>query len=291
MISALANAGFLAVGLSAATTLVPVNQKGRALAILLSGTTVAMIAGVPLGALLGSALGWRSTFWVIALLCLPAAIGVLQGVGMEATRTEADEAVPNLRVELAQLASLRLLLAMVLGALINGGTFSAFTFVAPVVTEAAGMTEVWVSVAVVLFGLGSFMGVTAAGRLADERSGLVLAVGGPLLLLGWTALAVLASHPGLLLALVFGLGALAFSVGSTLIARVLYASHRAPTMGGSYATAALNVGAAGGPLLGAAALAVGSSVLSPVWVAVGLTSAALILLGFSSWHRWPGPWT
>ncbi len=37
VLSALANAGFLAVALSTATTLVPANQKGRALSILLSG--------------------------------------------------------------------------------------------------------------------------------------------------------------------------------------------------------------------------------------------------------------
>lgn len=49
VLSALANAGFLAVALSTATTLVPANQKGRALSILLSGTTIATVVGVPAG--------------------------------------------------------------------------------------------------------------------------------------------------------------------------------------------------------------------------------------------------
>ena len=71
VLSALANAGFLAVALSTATTLVPANQKGRALSILLSGTTIATVVGVPAGALLGTALGWRTTFWAIAILCIP----------------------------------------------------------------------------------------------------------------------------------------------------------------------------------------------------------------------------
>lgn len=80
VLSALANAGFLAVALSTATTLVPANQKGRALSILLSGTTIATVVGVPAGALLGTALGWRTTFWAIAILCIPAAVGVIRGV-------------------------------------------------------------------------------------------------------------------------------------------------------------------------------------------------------------------
>ena len=68
-----------------------------------------------------------------------------------------------------------------------------------------------------------------------------------------------------------------FAVGSTLITRVLYAAAGAPTMAGSYATAALNVGAAAGPILAAAALSVIPGALGPVWVAVIATAAALLL--------------
>ncbi|CAM5263434.1 MFS transporter OS=Streptomyces tendae OX=1932 GN=F3L20_22515 PE=4 SV=1 [Streptomyces tendae] len=49
VVAALANAGFLAVALTAGSALVPPDKKGRALAVLLSGTTVATVAGVPGG--------------------------------------------------------------------------------------------------------------------------------------------------------------------------------------------------------------------------------------------------
>ena len=213
--------------------------------------------GRPAGALLGTALGWRTTFWAIAILCIPAAVGVIRGVTNNVGRSETSATSPRLRVELSQLATPRLILAMALGALINGGTFAAFTFLAPIVTETAGLAEAWVSVALVMFGIGSFLGVTIAGRLSDQRPGLVLAVGGPLLLTGWIVLAVVASHPVALIVLVLVQGFLSFGVGSTLITRVLYAASGAPTMGGSYATAALNIGAAAGPVLGALGLATG----------------------------------
>ncbi|CAH0255790.1 Inner membrane transport protein YdhP [Microbacterium oxydans] len=181
--------------------------------------------------------------------------------------------------ELLELTSPRLILAMTLGALINGGTFAAFTFLAPVVTDVTGVDAGWVSAALVLFGVGSFLGVTIAGRLSDRHPGLVLGIGGPLLLAGWITTALVAQHPVPLFALIFVQGVLSFGVGSALIARVLYAASGAPTMGGSYATAALNIGAAVGPVLGGLGLATSAGLLAPVWVAVALTMAALVVAG------------
>jgi MFS transporter, DHA1 family, chloramphenicol resistance protein len=278
VIAALANAGFLAVALSTAATLVAADQKGRALAVLLGGTTVATIAGVPGGAILGALLGWRATFWAIGLLCLPAALGVLHGIpGRSEGNSGGVRDTPSLRDELAQLTSPVLGLAMLLAALVNAGTFATFTFLAPIVTDTAGLGELWVSAVLVLFGFGSFIGVTVAGRLSDHRPGLVIVVGGPLLLFGWIALALLAAHPVALLILVFVQGASAFAVGSTLIARVLYAASGAVTMGGSYATAALNVGATCGPALAAASLTGPLGNLGPVWVTAAFTGFTLLL--------------
>ncbi|WP_166906363.1 Cmx/CmrA family chloramphenicol efflux MFS transporter [Mycobacterium sp. DL440] len=279
VIAALANAGFLAVALSAAAALVAADQRGRALSVLLGGTTVATIAGVPGGAVLGALLGWRSAFWAVALLCLPAALGILHGIS---GRSEEDSGSasegPALRDELTQLKSPRLVLALLLAALVNAGTFATFTFLAPIVTDIAGLQELWVPVALVLFGFGSLIGVTVAGRFSDHRPRLVIGVGGSLLLVGWITLAALAAHPVILLILVLAQGILAFAVGSTLIARVLYAASGAPAMGGSYATAALNIGATFGPALAAASLPGPAGSLGPVWVAVALTGIALIVV-------------
>ncbi|MGC0372753.1 Cmx/CmrA family chloramphenicol efflux MFS transporter [Streptomyces sp. SAI-229] len=280
VVAALANAGFLAVALTAAATLVPPDRKGRALAVLLSGTTVATIAGVPGGSVLGALLGWRATFWAVAALCLPAALGILKGIPAERAKEETTGG-PALRTEFAQLTRARLILVMLLGALVNAATFAGFTFLAPVVTASAGPGEWWISAALVLFGAGSFVGVNVAGRLSDRRPGLVIAVGGPLLLLGWPALALLADEPVALFALVFVQGALSFALGSTLITRVLYEAAGAPTMAGSYATVALNVGAAAGPLIAAAALGTAAGSLGPLW-ASGLLIAVALLIAFPS---------
>lgn len=276
VVAALANAGFLAVALTTAGALVPPDRKGRALAVLLSGTTVATVAGVPGGSALGALLGWRATFWTVAALCVPAAIGVLAGIPARAAR-EGQGARPVLRSEFGQLGRPRLITVMVLGALVNAATFASFTFLAPVVTGTAGLGELWISVALVLFGAGSFAGVTIAGRLSDRRPGLVVAVGGPLLLVGWAVTALLADHPAALLVLVFVQGALSFALGGTLITRVLYEAAGAPTLAGSYAVAALNVGAVAGPLIAATTLGTPAGNLGPLWTSGLLVAIALLV--------------
>ncbi|WP_163187192.1 Cmx/CmrA family chloramphenicol efflux MFS transporter [Cellulosimicrobium sp. SL-1] len=276
VVAAFANAGFLAVALGTAATLVPADRTGRAVAVLLSGTTVAMVAGVPAGALLGAAWGWESTFWAVAVLCLPAALGIARGLPARGPERAALLPVdaPSLRTELAQLVSPPLGLTMVSAALVNTGTFATLTFLAPLVTDVAGLSRWWVPVALVLFGVGSFLGVTAAGRTSDRIPGVVVAVGGVLLLGGWVALAAFAAVPVFCLVLVQGV--LGFAVGSTLIAQVLRAASGAPTLGGSFATAALNVGAAVGPAVAAATIATRLGDRGPVWVAVAATALALV---------------
>jgi DHA1 family chloramphenicol resistance protein-like MFS transporter len=287
LVAALANAGFLAVALTTATALVPAHRKGRALAILLGGTTVATIVGVPGGALLAAPLGWRAPFWTVALLCLPAALGVLHGIpaptetGTGAGGGAAADGVRaagggGLHRELGVLRRPGLVVVMVVAALVNAGTFGSFTFLGLLVTGVAGVGPLWIPVVLALFGVGSFAGVTVAGRVSDRWPGAVVAVAGPLLAVGWVAVALTAGEPGALLALAPAQGMLSFSVGSTLIARVLYAAAGAPIMAGSYATAALNVGAAAGPVLAAATLHTGLAERGPAWASATVRGVRLL---------------
>lgn len=111
----------------------------------------------------------------VAVLCVPAAIGVLQGIPAHRERV----APSALRPELAELLKPRLALVIALAVLVNAVTFGHFTFLAPVVTDVAGLSEWWVPVALVLFGVGSFLGVAIGGRFADTSPRPVVAFGGP----------------------------------------------------------------------------------------------------------------
>ncbi len=271
VVAALANAGFLAVALVTAAGMVAPDAKGRATAILLGGTTIACVAGVPAGALLGQVWGWRSAFWAVALVSVPAVVGILRTVPAQGP----GPAGPPARVELRALRRPRLLVTLLLGALVNGATFCALTYLAPLVTTVARLEEGWVPVVLALFGAGSFVGVTVGGRLGDARPVRLLAAGGVALLAGWVGYALAAGNPVATLALVVVLGALAFAVGSTLIAQALYAAIGAPRLAGAFATAAFNVGAALGPWLGGIAIAAGLGHRSPLWVSAAMVASAL----------------
>ncbi|WP_199548389.1 MFS transporter [Streptomyces sp. N35] len=299
---ALANAGFLAVALATAVSMVRPDQKGRATSVLLGGVTLACVAGVPAGACLGQLWGWRSAFWAVAAVSLPALAAIARSVPGRAatgTGTGTDDAtspsgdggagqgakgapspsaaapVP-LAAELRTLRRPRLRLALLLGALVNGATFGAFTYLAPVITDVAGLAEGWIPPLLALFGLGSFLGVTLAGRLADSRPRAVAGGGTVALVCGWTVLALTAGSAPAVVALVLPLGTLSFGVGATLISRILYAADGAPTLSGAYATAALNTGAALGPAL--AALTLTWNPRGPLWTSAALTALALVAL-------------
>ncbi|MEU9489814.1 Cmx/CmrA family chloramphenicol efflux MFS transporter [Streptomyces decoyicus] len=283
-VAALANAGFLAVALATATAMVPPDAKGRATSVLLGGTTMACVAGVPAGALVGELWGWRSAFWAVALLSLPALLAILWSVPADRAPRFSD-AGPGTRGELRALRGPRLVVLLLLGTLVNGATFCAFTYLAPLVTEVTGVGAGWVPAVLALFGLGSFVGVGLGGRLADTRPVPLLVAGGAALLLGWTVLALTAGNPVAALVLVFVQGALSFAVGSTLVSQVLYAATGAPALGGGFATAALNVGAAIGPWCGGAALTAGLGFRAPLWVSALLTALALVLAGVAHGAR------
>ncbi|MER6098070.1 Cmx/CmrA family chloramphenicol efflux MFS transporter [Streptomyces sp. NPDC001728] len=275
VVAALANAGFLAVGLSTAAAMAGPGAKGRATSILLSGVTLACVAGVPLGALAGEFWGWRSAFWGVALISAPAVLAILWSVPV----TPADPGAPGVRGELRALRGPRLILTLVLGALVNGATFCSFTYLTPVITGVTGLGAGWVPAALALFGTGSFLGVNLAGRLADTRPGRVLVVGGAALTAGWLVLALTAGNPVVALVLVLVQGALSFGVGSTLITQALYGASGAPTLSGGFATAALNVGAVAGPVLGGLALGAGLGLRAPLVVSAVLVATALLVGG------------
>ncbi|GAB3145754.1 MFS transporter [Micromonospora sonneratiae] len=277
VVGALANAGFLAVGLATATGMAGPNAKGRAASVLLGGITLACIAGVPAGAVLGQLWGWRAAFWAVAVVSVPAIFAILHSVPAVAP----DAAVAGARQELRALYRPRLIVTLLLAALVNGATFCTFTYLAPVITDVSGYDQKWVPALLAIFGLGSFVGVTVAGRMSDAQPMRLLVPGGLALFVGWLLFTLTADHAAAAFLLVFVQGTLSFAVGSTLITRVLYAAGEAPSLGGSYATAALNVGAAVGPLLGGAVIGAGLGYRSPLWVSALLVALAFVTAGLA----------
>lgn len=119
-------------------------------------------------------------------------------------------------------------------------------------------------------------------ELADVRPRQVIGFGSAVLLLGWVALSFAVTDMVATLVLLFFLGMLWFAVGSTLVARALETAWEAPMLGGGFSTAAFNVGAALGPLVGGLGIDAGLGYRSPIWGSAVLMGVALLVMG---WFR------
>ncbi|MEV8417773.1 Cmx/CmrA family chloramphenicol efflux MFS transporter [Streptomyces niveus] len=285
IVGALANAGFWAVALVAAIAMVEPAARARATSVVVGGVTVACVVGVPAGALLGEHLGWRAAFWAVALVSLPALVAIVLAVpgGRPATAASPaeDTVSPTVREEVRSLTGRRVLLTLLTMALVQGATFCAFSYLEPLATRVTGLGAGWVPALLALFGVGSLVGVTVSGRVADARRSTFVVAGMVALVVGWAVLALGAVSPVAVVALVFVLGMLAFGTGSAMISQVFQLAPGAPTLAGSFATAAFNVGAAAGPWLGGLTIDAGFGFRSPVWVSAALMVLALATAGAS----------
>ncbi|MGQ4728425.1 Cmx/CmrA family chloramphenicol efflux MFS transporter [Streptomyces sp. Ju416(a)] len=284
-VGALANAGFWAVALSTAVAMVPDRLKGRAAAVVVGGVTIACVVGVPAGAVLGESWGWRSAFWAVAIVSLPAFVAVLRTVPGGRGGTDVDADPVSVRDELRVLTGPRLRPVLLTMALVQGATFCAFSYLEPLLTRETGLGAGWVPVSLALFGAGAFAGVTVAGRFADAHPVAVVATGMAALTAGWSALASAAGSPVLTLALIPLLGLLAFGTGTALITRVLGLAPGAPTLAGAFSTTAFNLGATVGPWAGGLALDAGFGYRAPVGVSAALMVLALLVAATTAKSR------
>ncbi|MFC9257649.1 Cmx/CmrA family chloramphenicol efflux MFS transporter [Amycolatopsis thailandensis] len=274
VVSAVACAGFWAVAAATAVALVPVERRGRALAILVGGLTVANIAGVPAGTFLGQHAGWRAAFWAVTALTVVALIGVFALV----PETQNGEDKTDVSTELRLYRRGRFWLALGVIALAQAMIFATFSYLAPLLTEIAGLPESWVPGVLSLFGLGALIGITAGGRLADARPFATLYGGLGVALLALVLLALSGPATPVAIFAVFLFGVAGFGVNPALNVRAFAVAGNAPTLVGASTTAAFNVGNTVGPWLGGESIDAGLGYPSVAWVSVGLGAATVLVL-------------
>jgi DHA1 family inner membrane transport protein len=275
LVAGLAHAAFFAVVVSTAVALVPRPRAGRAVAVVMSGTAVALAVGVPAGTALGTAFGWR---WVFAgsaagLLLLAAAVARVL--------PDTPPAAPERQTVLAALGQRRLLLIAAVIALLMLGHFTAYTYISPLLMH-AGVAREAVSAVLLGYGAAGLIGLTLAGSVADRhpRAALRLTTGLMAACLGGLGLGH-ATLPTVVIVVIWGMayGAIPTLTQSAALAAV----PAAPDAGPAVVNAMSNVGIAGGALIGARELAAGPVPVLALTGAV-LVTAALVL------HASPLPW-
>ncbi|MBV7483027.1 MFS transporter [Bordetella sp. BOR01] len=164
VLTSLAHGAFFGVGSVVATSLVKPEKQASAIALMFTGLTLANVLGVPFGTWLGQAWGWRATFWAVTGVGLVAMLAIATWV----PRSRGDHG-SDLMGELRALSRPQVLLGFAMTVLGFGGVFTAFTYIAPLLTELAGFSPGAVSPILLLFGVGLVAGNMYGGKLADRR--------------------------------------------------------------------------------------------------------------------------
>ncbi|WP_172566204.1 MFS transporter [Vibrio navarrensis] len=164
ILTGLAHGVFFSIGSTIATGLVPKEKAASAIALMFTGLTVALVTGVPLGTYIGQTFGWQATFLIVALLGLIALIGSAILVPNNLKQPAAAKFSSQLRV----LTQPRLLLVYAITALGYGGTFTAFTFLAPILQQEAGFSASAISIIMLVYGVSVAIGNLWGGKMADK---------------------------------------------------------------------------------------------------------------------------
>ncbi|MGK5056443.1 MFS transporter [Janthinobacterium sp. LB2P49] len=247
ILTGLAHGVFFSIGSTIATSLVPKDKAASAIAIMFTGLTVALVTGVPLGTFIGQHFGWRETLLAVSALGLVAFIGSLLYVPSNIAHSKPASLLQQVQV----LGQPRLMLVYAMTAVGYGGSFIAFTYLAPILQQVSGFSAGAVGVVMLVYGVSVAFGNIWGGRLADKKGPvralklIFLLLAAVLLLLTFTA-----PHPVLVVITVLLWGAVAFgNVAGLQVYVVQQAEHftpRAVDVASGLNIAAFNLGIAGG---------------------------------------------
>jgi DHA1 family inner membrane transport protein len=270
IVAALGHGAFIGFATIVAGDLVAPERRSSAIAAMLSGLTIANVAGVPLGTLLGQQLGWRATFWAMALLGLAAATAT-------ALLVPSTAGGGGVRAQLGAFRTYRVWLALLMTALAFGAVYAPFTYIAPLMTRVAGFSTGTLPWLLALFGLGLVLGNVIGARSADRRLmptivGASVAMLIVLVAFAWTARAEAPAAITL-----FVLGVVAYATVPGLTTRVITSADgdAQNLLASSAAVSAFNLGNAAGAYLGGLAIDAGWGYASTPLVGAAMEAGAI----------------
>lgn len=264
-----------------AVSIVAPEKRGFAVALILSGLTVSNILGVPGGTAIGNALGWRATFWAVGAIGLVATLAVAVFLPRNAAASTTSGSFLR---EFKVLARPPIIACLFIVVLVMIGQYSLFTYIAPLLTEVTGLDVGLIPWLLLLYGVGSTIGVFIGGRLADWRLMPSLITILALQAVMFTTLYFVSPYPMAMAVATILWGGVNFAFGSPVQSRVLAWAADAPNLVSALIPTGFNIGIAIGAVLGAnlidggygygvlpligavcSALAAGIAILSAVW--------------------------
>ena len=276
-LTALPHGAYFGIASLVAAQLMGPGKRGKGVAFVLSGLTIANVIGVPLITWLGQEQGWRMAYLVVAAIFAATFVAVATLVPWQAGNPAA-----TMRSELRAFTRLQVWLTLAIGAIGFGGFFAVYTYVAPIVTEITGLSSSAVPLVLVLVGIGMTVGNFLGGWGADRNLKRFMLISFSVVLVSLAVLFFTAGNVvGLLLSL-FVIAAACSALSPAIQTRLMDVAHDSQSIAAALNHSALNMANASGAFLGGLTIAAGFGYLSPIAVGVVLCVAgiALALLSF-----------
>jgi DHA1 family inner membrane transport protein len=271
-VAALPHGAYFGIASLVAASLMGPGNRGRGVALVLSGLTIANVVGVPAITFVGQNAGWRAAYLVVAGVFALSVLAIAV-----ALPSQPGDPHATIRRELAGFARPPVWVALATGAVGFGGLFAVYTYIAKITTEVTRLDAGAVPIALVVAGLGMTAGNLLGGRLADHgplRAVFLTfaAFAVTLVLLALTVWTPIGLFGGLFLVVAAG-GAL----GPAIQTRLMDVAGDSQTLAAAANHSGLNIGNSLGAALGGMVIAGGLGYVAPIWVGVLLIVPGVLL--------------
>ena len=166
---ACAHAIFWSIVTPLAVKTAPEGKQSTALSFIVSGSSIAMIVGLPLGRTIGLYAGWRATFLIIGavaliILCILAAV-------LKKTSGESNFSIRKLPALFKTPALLGIYLITVIAIT---GHFTGYSYIEPFMGQVAGMGSTLITMVLTLFGVVGIFGSVIFSKFYDRHPGFFI---------------------------------------------------------------------------------------------------------------------
>ncbi len=165
ILTGLCHGAFFAVSTNVALAVTPKEKQGSAIAIMISGLTVALVAGVPLGTFLAARFSWSVTFFTVAGFGFLGFLSILFLLPHHIRYHQPK----HLWRQFSVLLHIKMLAAYLMTIISFGGPFIAYTFIAAILQQVTGFDPYWIGALLIVYGVAVAIGNIWGGKQADSK--------------------------------------------------------------------------------------------------------------------------
>ena len=242
---ALSHAVFWSITAALAVRVAPQGKKAQALSLLATGTTLAMVMGIPLGRVVGDWLGWRTTFGAIGVIAVIVMLALAKLLPLLPSENSGSASSIPVLLRRPALMAIYLLLILVVTA-----QFTVYSYIEPLVQVVGGLAANVTTMVLLLFGGMGIVGSVLFSAYSNRfpQGFLRVAIGAMAVSLFLLLPATQGAWSMYAVSIVWGIAMMCMVL--SMQAKVLGLAHDATDVGMSLFSGIFNIGIGAGALLG-----------------------------------------